>query len=196
MKNTNDCNFVLSNNPFIGVETRHGDFTNNDRIERIHFNGAKVAVLPDNVGLPIRRQLYTVLACIGMHDAEIANTTYVSNDTVKTSMAKAFENLDIASRMQIAPTLIDIHGLQIDRNGKPLDLSVAETPVVALYASGLTNQQVGRQLGLSGLTIKSHLSRIRSRTGLTSRAAIIFGALSSGEILPPECVVDTVTPSW
>ena len=71
MKKGPDCNLVLSTHPYIGINTSHGGFTNNDHIERIHFNGAEVAVLPKNMDLPNRQQLYAILASVGMPDADI-----------------------------------------------------------------------------------------------------------------------------
>jgi len=56
---------------------------------------------------------------------------------------------------------------------RPVGISRREAEVVELVASGLTDAQVARQLGLSPATVSKHLSRIYGRLGLVNRAALV-----------------------
>jgi DNA-binding NarL/FixJ family response regulator len=66
---------------------------------------------------------------------------------------------------------------------KSPDLSAREIEVLRLVADGWSNKQIGRRLGLSPLTVKSHLARIGRRLGVGDRAHMIAIAHRTG-ILP------------
>lgn len=56
-------------------------------------------------------------------------------------------------------------------------LSAREVQIVQLVADGRNNSEIGRVLGVSPLTVKSHLSRISGRLRVTDRAQIVLLAL-------------------
>lgn len=62
-------------------------------------------------------------------------------------------------------------------------LSVRETQVLRLVASGLANKQVGRKLGISERTVKAHLGRVFRQLGVADRTS---AALWAREHLDPE----------
>jgi DNA-binding CsgD family transcriptional regulator len=51
-----------------------------------------------------------------------------------------------------------------------------------MVADGKSNRQVGEQLGLSALTIKSHLARIARKLGSGDRAHLVATAIRNGYI--------------
>lgn len=61
-------------------------------------------------------------------------------------------------------------------------LSEREVQVLQAVAEGLTNRQIGQQLGLSGLTVKSHLARIARKLGTGDRAQLVAIGMRSGII--------------
>jgi len=61
-------------------------------------------------------------------------------------------------------------------------LSERELEVLRLVADGQTNRVVGQRLGLSGLTVKSHLARIARKLGSGDRAQMVATAIRSGYI--------------
>ena len=62
-------------------------------------------------------------------------------------------------------------------------MSVRETQVLRLVASGLANKQVGRKLGISERTVKAHLGRVFRQLGVADRTS---AALWAREHLAPE----------
>lgn len=56
-------------------------------------------------------------------------------------------------------------------------LSGREIEVLQMVADGLSNRQVGEHLGVSGLTIKSHLARIARKLGCGDRAEMVGTAI-------------------
>ncbi len=62
------------------------------------------------------------------------------------------------------------------------DLSHREIEVLQLVADGRSNKQVGELLGLSALTVKSHLARIARKLGTGDRAEMVATALRAGLI--------------
>jgi DNA-binding NarL/FixJ family response regulator len=61
-------------------------------------------------------------------------------------------------------------------------LSAREIQVLQLVAEGKSNKDIGEDLGLSALTVKSHLARIARKLGTGDRAEMVATALRSGAI--------------
>jgi DNA-binding NarL/FixJ family response regulator len=61
-------------------------------------------------------------------------------------------------------------------------LTVREVQVIALLCEGLTRAQIGEQLGLSTLTVKTHLARIGAVVGVGDRAGIVGACFRAGVI--------------
>ena len=62
----------------------------------------------------------------------------------------------------------------------PMHLTPVERRVLNLAAGGYLNKQIAIELGLSPLTIKNHLARIRARLGATDKAHAVATALRAG----------------
>jgi DNA-binding NarL/FixJ family response regulator len=62
------------------------------------------------------------------------------------------------------------------------ELSGREVEVLQLVADGRSNKQIGEGLGLSALTVKSHLARIARKLGTGDRAEMVALAMRSGVI--------------
>lgn len=62
------------------------------------------------------------------------------------------------------------------------DLSGREIEVLRLVADGQSNKQTGQLLGLSALTVKSHLARIARKLGTGDRAEMVAMAMRAGVI--------------
>jgi DNA-binding NarL/FixJ family response regulator len=69
-----------------------------------------------------------------------------------------------------------------DRDGGVDSLSARELQVLQLVADGKSNKDIGEELGLSALTVKSHLARIARKLGTGDRAEMVATALRSGAI--------------
>lgn len=72
-----------------------------------------------------------------------------------------------------------------DRSTSPFartrpELTTRELSVLRLVAEGCSNRSVGEQLGLSALTVKSHLARISRKLGTGDRAGLVAIALRTG----------------
>jgi len=68
------------------------------------------------------------------------------------------------------------------RIGEALALSEREREIVQGLADGLSNTEIGKNLNISALTVKSHLARIGSKLHLGDRAAIVACVLRAGLI--------------
>jgi DNA-binding CsgD family transcriptional regulator len=60
------------------------------------------------------------------------------------------------------------------------DLSPREIEVLQAVADGNTNNDIGEILGLSGLTVKSHLARIGRKLGTGDRAEMVAKVMRAG----------------
>ena len=62
------------------------------------------------------------------------------------------------------------------------ELSGREVEVLRLVADGRSNKEIGETLGLSALTVKSHLARIARKLGTGDRAEMVALAMRAGVI--------------
>ncbi|MBF9068911.1 response regulator [Streptacidiphilus fuscans] len=63
-------------------------------------------------------------------------------------------------------------------------LTDREREIVALVATGLSNDEIGEQLGVSPLTAKTHVSRALLKLGARDRAQLVVLAYESGLVRP------------
>ncbi|VFA81383.1 Response regulator protein vraR [Gordonia paraffinivorans] len=63
------------------------------------------------------------------------------------------------------------------------ELTDRETDVLRLVARGLTNAEIGAALGISQVTVKSHINHIFTKLDLRDRAAAIVYAFDHGLVL-------------
>jgi DNA-binding NarL/FixJ family response regulator len=66
--------------------------------------------------------------------------------------------------------------------GLAAELSGREIEVLRLVADGQSNKEIGELLGLSALTVKSHLARIARKLGTGDRAEMVALAMRAGVI--------------
>ncbi len=64
--------------------------------------------------------------------------------------------------------------------GVPDELSSREIEVIRAVSDGHSNKQIGEELGLSALTVKSHLARIARKLGTGDRAEMVAMAMRAG----------------
>jgi DNA-binding CsgD family transcriptional regulator/CheY-like chemotaxis protein len=69
-----------------------------------------------------------------------------------------------------------------DLRGMPRALTHREQEILQLAANGHPNREIAEKLGLSPLTIKSHLGRIGRKLGSGDRAQLVLLALRAGAI--------------
>ncbi len=60
------------------------------------------------------------------------------------------------------------------------ELTSRELSVLRLVADGYSNRAIGEELGLSALTVKSHLARISRKLGTGDRAALVAISIRTG----------------
>lgn len=79
--------------------------------------------------------------------------------------------LRLAERTTAAPAPLPVE------HPAGIELTTRELGVLRLVADGQSNRQVGEQLGLSALTVKSHLARISRKVGTGDRAEMVAYAI-------------------
>jgi DNA-binding CsgD family transcriptional regulator len=75
-----------------------------------------------------------------------------------------------------------LRGAPGGNDGLASELSGREVEVLRLVADGQSNKEIGEQLGLSALTVKSHLARIARKLGTGDRAEMVALAMRAGVI--------------
>jgi DNA-binding NarL/FixJ family response regulator len=63
------------------------------------------------------------------------------------------------------------------------ELSLRELHVLNHVATGLSNKQIARRLGISEKTVRNHLSRVFSKLGATNRTEAVIHAIQAGLVM-------------
>ncbi|MFE9511220.1 response regulator [Streptomyces sp. NPDC006643] len=63
-------------------------------------------------------------------------------------------------------------------------LTEREAAVLRLMATGLTNAEIARRLGVGAATVKSHVASVLAKTGVRDRTQAVIAAYESGFISP------------
>lgn len=71
-------------------------------------------------------------------------------------------------------------------------ISEREEQVLAWVREGMSNQEIGVQLGISPLTVKNHVQKILRKLGATNRAQAVARAMSMNLLLRPSGEYGTV----
>lgn len=106
---------------------------------------------------------------------------YMVKNTGKAELVKALDTIE-RGQIYVSPDLTTVlfHGLA---NRKPPTalhtepLTRRERDVLALIIDGLTNEQIGKKLFLSPLTVKTHRANMLSKLNCTNTAALVKHAL-------------------
>jgi two-component system nitrate/nitrite response regulator NarL len=141
----------------------------------------------DAIGV-LRRELPEVKAlALSMHDnaAYIKQALragargYVLKDSAPKQLVEAISNVD-AGTTPISPQAANALVAQADSGRRQPPLSVREMEVLRLIAQGLTNKEIGAELGLGVRTIETHRENLIRKTGLATVAELTRYAVAQG----------------
>ena len=88
----------------------------------------------------------------------------------------------------LARALETVHGGRsyldpaVTQNGAPAQLTTRELEVLALLTEGLQHEDIGRRLGISSETVRTHLRKACDRLGAATRTQAVATALREGLI--------------
>lgn len=114
---------------------------------------------------------------------------YLTKDTDGAEIVRAVRELAVGNSY-VTPTLASfLLNASLGRSAGPkLVLSAREREVLSLVAAGEKDQDIAELLHISVRTVRSHLDRIRDKTGLRNRAQLTRYAIEQGIVreLPAE----------
>ena len=71
---------------------------------------------------------------------------------------------------------------EVSDPGQTMSLSAREMEIIALVASGLTNQEIAERLTISKRTVDNHVSNMFTKTGSKNRVGLLNWAMDHGKI--------------
>lgn len=134
--------------------------------------------LPDGSGISLTRELRAV----GWARA-VALSPTADPYTVRAALAAGVRALLVTAGREpdAAVALLPVRG-RSNRISGPGGLSAREVEVLQLVSDGQSNKSIGERLGLSALTVKSHLARIGRKLGTGDRAEMVVLAMRAGVV--------------
>lgn len=133
-------------------------------------------------GLTARERQILAHVVDGKSNIEVAQALYLSEDTIKTHLRRVFRKLGVSSRTGAVALAVRTNTIWVERSGSAPALSPRELEVLELLADGLDNRDIGDRLGLSHLTVKSHLARMTKRFGTGDRVVMVRTGIATGLI--------------
>jgi DNA-binding NarL/FixJ family response regulator len=111
---------------------------------------------------------------------------YLLKDTKADRLISAVKSA-VAGQVQLSPQVAKRLLKEVDFPGVIEPLTDRESDVLRMLALGCSNKEVARDLNIGEKTVKTHVSSILSKLGVTSRTQAVIYALRTGLILlPPE----------
>jgi DNA-binding NarL/FixJ family response regulator len=111
---------------------------------------------------------------------------YLLKDTKADKLICAVKSA-VAGQVQLSPQVAERLLREIDLPDVTEPLTDRESEVLRMLASGCSNKEIARDLSIGEKTVKTHVSSILSKLGVTSRTQAVVNALRTGLImLPPE----------
>ena len=139
------------------------------------------AVLPDGSGIGLMSELRTAGWARGLLLSS-SDDPY----TVRAALAAGVRSFLVTAGAGSGPWSLserDLADVALRARGSvrgPESLSGREVEVLLLVSSGKSNRHIGESLGLSALTVKSHLARIARKLGTGDRAEMVVLAMRAG----------------
>lgn len=88
--------------------------------------------------------------------------------------------LDVAVQQRLLAAAVDGRPAPPPDAPLPDGLTAREAEVLGLIATGLTNRQIARRLGVTEVTVKSHVNRLFAKIGVGDRAQAVRYAYEKG----------------
>lgn len=102
---------------------------------------------------------------------------------VRAGLAAGIRAFVVANRSPHRPAPRNVIPMQRGHmRSAPDELSSRELEVIQSVAEGRSNKEIGDELGLSALTVKSHLARIARKLGTGDRAGMVCVTMRAGLI--------------
>jgi DNA-binding NarL/FixJ family response regulator len=124
----------------------------------------------------------TMLRRLGRHDSQrvILLARRANRRELVALLASGLRGAVTSEGRGVTPGALPRPRIPESTRTQPLDLTVREIGVIRLVSEGRSNRMIGEELGLSALTVKSHLARISRKLGTGDRAELVAIALRAG----------------
>ncbi len=145
-------------------------------MDGIHATEAIRRELPDTEVLALTSVLERASITSAIRAGAIG---YLLKDTQAADLRRAIKAA-AAHQVQLSPAVATqlMHAVRVPE--QPEALTERETDVLRLIASGLSNKSIARTLNVGEETVKSHVSRILAKLGVTSRTQAALYAMRTG----------------
>lgn len=109
---------------------------------------------------------------------------YLLKDTKADKLIYAVKSA-VAGQVQLSPQVAKRLLKEVDFPEMPEPLTDRESEILRMLASGCSNKEIARDLNIGEKTVKTHVSSILSKLGVTSRTQAVVYALKTGLIMLP-----------
>ncbi len=118
----------------------------------------------------------------GLPTATMCKRLGLSESTVKNRLVRTYRTLGVGNRAEAVSRVLNERLLEAppDEPRRTLELSRRQHDVLELLPHGLTNEQIGRRLGISAESVKDHVAAVYRKLGVSNRTAVCMRAVVLG----------------
>lgn len=109
---------------------------------------------------------------------------YLLKDTKADRLISAVKSA-VAGQVQLSPQVAERLLREVDLPDVIEPLTEREIDVLRMLAAGCSNKEIARDLNIGEKTVKTHVSSILSKLGVTSRTQAVVYALRTGLVMFP-----------
>ena len=136
--------------------------------------GRRLRPLPGSgfAGLSTRERDVALLIVEGFSNNAIAAELHLSEHTVQVHVSRVLAAFGVASRFALAAKLSNDLPATVTDAAPPAPLTPRQNAVVDRIVLGFSNEQIGRELGVSIKTVEKHVSEVFRRWQVVSRIGV------------------------
>jgi len=121
----------------------------------------------------------------GSTDRDIAAALAISLSTAHKHRENLQRKLGLHKSAQLVIYYFERFAELDQRRNLPSVLSERELEIIHLFAEGLSDKQVARELNISDLTVRKHRGNMQGKLQAANVCALLFTALATGELPLP-----------
>lgn len=119
----------------------------------------------------------------GCTDRDIAAALAISLSTAHKHRENLQRKLDLHKSAQLVIYYLEQFAKPGEKGNLPRLLSERELEIIHLFAEGLSDKQVARELGISDLTVRKHRGNMQEKLQTTNICGLLFEAITKGELI-------------
>lgn len=173
--------WLIQSNPELAIRGSDLSYPHLATISELVVGSGEICVDETTADLPNNLLLFGVAAAAGMSNAEIAEMTYLSENTIKVDhMTALFDAVGIRARGALPRYFFETGMFALKEGSSPMKVRPSEQRVLEQLSYGKSDKAIADDLHIGLNTVKKHIRTMSERTGWRGRERLALAGFVSG----------------